>query len=162
MIRLMAGAGFRLAGPFAGWRSAPVTARALVVMIAATSCASAIAEHNRMGLGPELIYVPRLLAAGHLWRLITSLFVETSPLSLLFTTMLVFGFSRDLLARWSGATITAVFLSLGAAGNLAAFVAGQFYPPILELPYNGSWSVIAGLSIIWADRYPDRQLMFYF
>ena len=138
----------------------PVTVGALIVAIVGASLIGALGRGYGFLYGAALI--PELVWRGQLWRLVTWVFFETDPLSLLFGALTLYWFGRDLCHAWGARRFLTTFFGIAvAAAAVTSLVARFAWPPLMTgMPWTGSWPVITALIVAWAMIFPERQILF--
>jgi membrane associated rhomboid family serine protease len=103
---------------------------------------------------------PARIWRGELWRLVTWPLIESGPMSLVVTCMVIYKFGGELAVRWGDRRLrrfvaTVVVLAAAATCILAA-ITGQ-----LHVHRLGGWAVADVLVIAWARQFPDATLVLY-
>ncbi len=105
--------------------------------------------------------VPALVWQGQVWRLVTWLFFETDPLSLLFGGLTLYWFGRDLCQAWGSRRFLWTFFGIAiAAASVTCLIARLGWPALMGAVWTGSWPVLSALIVAWAMIFPDRQILF--
>jgi membrane associated rhomboid family serine protease len=120
----------------------------------------------RNGL-PMLAYVglaPAAVWQGEIWRLLTWSFFApgVGPLSLIFWSMMLLVFGRDLCDAWGWRRFVGVYVGMGVVAGLVTCLIALAWRELLGAIYMDSWPVIDALVIVWALLFPTRQIMFNF
>ena len=137
----------------------PSTVGALISAIVLASLLGALDRGSGIVGGATL--VPLLVWQGQLWRLVTWVFFETDPLSLLFGALTLYWFGRDLCFAWGSRRFLVTFFGIAVAAAAVTSVLARFaWPPLLVSGWTGSWPVISALIIAWAMIFPERQILF--
>ncbi|HSD85988.1 MAG TPA: rhomboid family intramembrane serine protease [Kofleriaceae bacterium] len=125
-----------------------------------TLVASIIAAVDRGFLSFWAALIPAKILRGELWRLVSWVFVEQGPTSLILTLVAVYKFGSELVDRWGDRRLLRfmleVVLAASAAMCLIAAVAGRTY-----VARCGGWAATDALVIAWARQFPDRGLRLY-
>lgn len=104
---------------------------------------------------------PDRVLRGEVWRLVTWAFVETSPMSLIFTCVAIFKFGGDLTVRWGDRRLRRFMFEIivGAAviTTLLAFIA----PGTMHISRSAGWAIGDALCIAWARQYPTAIIRVY-
>ena len=140
----------------------PTLIAVLIGLTIVVSIGSALAMHAGFPIGAWLVHSGERVWAGQLWRLVTWIFVESDPISLLFGVLCIWWFCPDLHAIFGWKRFLLVYLGLGIAGAATACLVGKLWPPALDAVHTGNWAVIDALIIMWALRFPDREIQLYF
>lgn len=138
----------------------PPTVGGLISAIVAASLLGALGRGY--GLVEAAALVPGLVWQGQLWRLVTWVFFETDPLSLLFGGMTLYFFGRDLCYAWGPRRFIATFFGVSVAAAGATTLAAQWWPALMGYPWSGSWPALLALTVAWAMIFPERQILLMF
>ncbi len=137
----------------------PSTVGGLISAIVAASLLGAVGRSY--GVVDEAALVPALVWRGQAWRLVTWVFFETDPLSLLFGVLTLYWFGKDLCYAWGARRFVATFFGFSVVAALATCLVGRFlWPPVYVSAWTGSWAVLSALIIAWAMIFPERQILF--
>ena len=130
-------------------------------LISAIVLASLIGALGRgYGLVSAAALVPGEVWSGQVWRLVTWVFFEGDPLSLLFGGLTLYWFGRDLCFAWGARRFLVTFFGIAIASAVVTCVLGRFWPVLLGTVWTGSWAVISALIVAWAMIFPERQILF--
>jgi membrane associated rhomboid family serine protease len=141
----------------------PAVIGALIAITLVTSLVGAIGERNGLPLVRLGILSPERVLHGEVWRLVTWVFFELHPYSLIFACLMLYWFGRDLAHKWGPARFLAVYFGFAAGVALATCLIGRFFWEEAYLSaYAGSWPMQEALIIAWALAFPDRQINLYF
>ncbi|HET6438659.1 MAG TPA: rhomboid family intramembrane serine protease [Anaeromyxobacter sp.] len=101
------------------------------------------------------------LASGQLWRLLTWPLVQADPTALIFGGLTLYFFGPPLAYDWGERRFlsTVLLLTLGAA-LITLGVSWVLQVPFID--YYGIWPLVDGIVLLWALRYPDQQILFFF
>jgi len=110
------------------------------------------------GLGALL---PLPVQEGELWRLVTWTFLSASPLELIFTTLMLVWFGRDLAWAWGTRRLLLTWLGFGVASGAAVVLLSLVDPPMARAAFAGPSAVMAALIVAWGLLYPERHLSFW-
>jgi membrane associated rhomboid family serine protease len=136
----------------------PPTVGGLITAVVVASLVGALGR--AYGLADVAALVPALVWQGQVWRLVTWVFFEGDPLSLLFGGLTLFWFGRDLCFAWGARRFLVTFFAIAVAAALATTLLGLAWPPLLRGYWTGSWPVISALIVAWAMIFPERQILF--
>jgi membrane associated rhomboid family serine protease len=137
----------------------PPTVGALISAIVVASLVGALARGS--GILEFAALVPLLVWQGQLWRLVTWVFFETDPFSLLFGGLTLYWFGRDLCFAWGPRRFLVTFFGIALGSAAVTCLLGQLaWPALLQSGWTGSWPVISALIVAWAMIFPERQLLF--
>ena len=145
-----------------GGRMPPLVG-ALIAATVLLSIVGAVGARYGLPLYSYLGLVPQAVFEGQLWRLLTWVFIEGDPVSLVFGCLMLYWFGRDLAASWGERWFAAAFFGGAAAvGVLVLLATRLFWPELVMAPHVGNTPVMAGLVIVWALAFPERQIRLYF
>jgi membrane associated rhomboid family serine protease len=99
---------------------------------------------------------PGLIWRGQLWRLVTWVFVERSPLQLVLACAAIYKFGGELTTFWGERRLARYMLEVILAAAAITSVLAIVIPPLAELHRAGTWAVDDALVIAWARQFPDR------
>ncbi len=136
----------------------PPTVGSLISAIVAASLVGALGRG--LGLVQLAALVPGLVWRGQLWRLVTWVFFETDPLSLLFGGLTLYWFGRDLCFAWGPRRFLLTFFGIAVGAALATSLVARLSPDMMGAQWTGSWAVITALIVAWSIIFPDRQILF--
>jgi membrane associated rhomboid family serine protease len=141
----------------------PAVVGALIATTLFCSIVGVIGARNGLPLIRLGILQPELVFRGEVWRLVTWVFFELQPISLIFACLMLYWFGRDLAQRWGAMRFLAVWFGFAAGVALATCLIGKFlWSEVYASSYAGSWPMQEALIIAWALLFPDRQIMLYF
>jgi membrane associated rhomboid family serine protease len=131
-------------------------------LISATVVASLLGALGRgYGLLDAAVLVPRRVWQGEVWRLVTWVFFETSPFSLLFGALTLFWFGRDLCYAWGPRRFLTTFFGISfAAALVTSLLALLVLPALLAQAWTGLWAALLAMIVAWAMIFPERQMLF--
>ena len=136
----------------------PPTVGGLIVAIVVASLVGALGRG--FGLAEAAALVPALVLHLQVWRLVTWVFFEGDPLSLLFGGLTLYWFGRDLCFAWGARRFLFTFFGIAVAAGVATTALGLVWQPLLRGYWTGSWPVISALIVAWAIIFPERQILF--
>ena len=139
-----------------GFLPAPVA-----LLIAATLVSSILAAQLAT-FRPATVLVPAFVLAGELWRLVSYAFIIRDPLGLIFASLTLYWFGRDLVRVWGPLRFLGAYLSLAAAAAAITCVAALAFRRLLAVEFTGAWPAVSALIIAWACVFPSRTMMFNF
>ena len=105
---------------------------------------------------------PALVFGGQLWRAVTWVFFEQSPLGLIFAALAIYWFGNDLVRIWGPVRFLATYVGLAAAAAGVTCAVSLFWPTLQSYGYYGAWPVVSALIIAWACAFPTRNILVYF
>jgi membrane associated rhomboid family serine protease len=114
------------------------------------------------GLATWGAFVPALVLRGQLWRLVTWVFFERDPISLLFGALMLYWFGRDLCWAWGPRRFLGTYLALAAGSAVATTALALAVPQLAGGAWAGAWAVLSALIVAWAMLFPERQILLMF
>ncbi len=95
-----------------------------------------------------------------LWRLATYALFEGQPINLVFALLMIYSFGPALVYDQGERRflVNTVVVTLGAA--LVTLLLGAVLG--VEVGYVGIWPLVTSLTLIWALRYPEQQILLMF
>lgn len=136
----------------------------VVVLIAAvfvTSLVAALDARAGGALYDHLALVPMHVWRGQVWRLVTWVLVERSPVSLLFAAIALYRFGGDLVLAWGqgrfGRFVAAIVLIAGVGTAVLALPLG----PAWWFPHLGGTALADAVVIAWALQFPEARIRVY-
>lgn len=130
---------------------------AVLLLIAITVAASL----SWRWLAPIGILVPRLFWSGQVWRMVSWVFFELSPMQLVIQCLMLYWFGRDLEEEWGSRKLVGVYLGFAAGAGAVTCLAALISPTVMSLPYFGGWALTEALTIAWATLNPHREVFLY-
>ncbi|MBS1110465.1 MAG: Rhomboid family protein, partial [Anaeromyxobacteraceae bacterium] len=154
---------FRRAGnPLAFGGRVPAVVGGLIVATVVVSLAGAVAEQMGFPLRSLLVLRPSAVWGGEVWRLVTWILVEESPLNLLFGGLVLFWFGRDLVDAWGERRFLLTYFGVPAAAAVLASLLALAWPQLDVHGYAGFWVALDALVIAWGLNHPFRQILLFF
>jgi membrane associated rhomboid family serine protease len=138
---------------------------ALGLLLALTGVASllgAVGAQTGLPLFDLSVLQPGLVWRGEVWRLLTWVLVEASPLNLIFALLMLYWFGRDLCFALGPRRFLLVYAGAALAMGAATTLLARVWPALLGTPYFGLWAVMDVLIVAWALIFPKRQMLFWF
>lgn len=111
---------------------------------------------ERTALSPESVW------QGEVWRLLTWAFVESDPLGLLFSCLLLYWFGSDLVELWGSARLVRVYLGIALCAAAGTCLLGYLDGDVMRATYLGSWPLAAAMTVAWGLYFPDRHVRIFF
>jgi membrane associated rhomboid family serine protease len=110
------------------------------------------------------ILVPQNVWAGEAWRLLTWVFFEMHPVSLVFACLMLGWLGPDLCQAWGARRLVASYLGCAVAAGVLTSLLALLLPwaGLLGMPYASAWAAIEPVVIAWAWLYPERRILIYF
>lgn len=141
----------------------PVPIAVLMGLTIVVSIAGAICERNGIPLVRLGILLPPLVWKGEVWRLVTWVFYEMHPISLVFACFMLYWFGRDLCDRWGPRKFLAIYFGFAALTAGLTVLIGKFvWDEVWVISHVGNWPISVGLMVAWASLFPDRQMNTFF
>lgn len=106
--------------------------------------------------------VPGLVLSGEVWRLLTWVFFEREPISLIFACLTLWWFGRDLSHAWGDWRFFFVFFGFAIAVGGAVSLLAIPWVGLRPYAYLSSWPLAQAIVIAWAVQFPYRQILVYF
>ena len=107
-----------------------------------------------------LVLSPHQLISGHVFQLFSFIFMELSPISLIFNVLIIVMIGQDLSLRWGTKIYTFFILSSVIGAAILALVLSMIYAPFMSMKLYGLNGVSSALLLAYAIIFPDRQLSF--
>jgi len=141
----------------------PAVTAGLIALTLGVSVVGALGDQLGTAFRNRFLLEPLRVWQGELWRLLTWVFVEVHPLSLIFGCLVLWIFGSDLSYTWGPRRFLAIYCGFAvAAGGLTCVIARLAWPTLLAVPYLSMWPVVEALIIAWATLHPHRQIFVYF
>src|SRR5262245_10931542 len=141
----------------------PAVTAGLIALTLGVTIAGALGDQLGPSFRGHLLLLPERVWDGELWRLLSWVFVELHPLSLIFGCLALWLFGSDLNYSWGPRRFLAVYAGFAvASGALTCVIARLLWPTLMGIPYFRMWPVVEALIIAWATLNPNRQILLYF
>ena len=137
---------------------APSWSNAIYRWIAVTLALSVIAWLDGGFLAHWLALAPARIWRGEIWRLVTWVFVEDSPMSVAITCIAIYRFGGELAPRWGTRRLQRFMLELVLVVGVATALVGLAFHDVWRLHRLGGWVVSDVLIIAWARQFPTATL----
>ncbi len=135
----------------------------ILILIVLTAVASIVGANWHPLLEYGILSGPAVFEKFQAWRLVTWVFFELHPISLLFACLMLYWFGRDLCSTWGYTKFLAVYFGFAAAVGLATVLFGRFiWNQVYMFPHLGSWPLSEALIIAYASLFPERTINIYF
>jgi membrane associated rhomboid family serine protease len=139
----------------------PRAVRWLIAATALISIATVVSARNGAPILSEgLLVVPQVFR-GQVWRLVTWVFYEMSPLALVFDCLTLYWFGSDLARTLGRRAFLISYFGLAALAAAVTCLVGRVWPPVAEVAHGGSWPVLCGLIVAWGTMFSERPLRFW-
>ena len=127
--------------------------------IALVLAASILATLDSGQFASWLALVPSRILRGELWRLVTWPLIESGPINVAVTCIVIYKLGGDLAVRWGDRRLlrflVAVVLAAGIGTSVLALI---FRSHVFIL---GGWALDNALMIAWARQFPHSPLRLY-
>ena len=142
----------------------PVVVGGLIGATVLLSVLAAVGRFAGVSLAGETMLLPALVWSGQVWRLVTWVFIDVSPLSLFFTCLVLWWLGRDLVGVWGARGFLRVYLGLAVAAAVLTVVIARALLGARGMmwSYYSAWPVVEAMIIAWALYFPHRQILVYF
>ncbi|HKC14071.1 MAG TPA: rhomboid family intramembrane serine protease [Vicinamibacteria bacterium] len=141
----------------------PVVVALLIGLTFGGSILGAVSVRSGLPLLHGAALFPDRVLAGEVWRLLTWVFFETDPLSLIFACLGLWWFGRDLTGAWGPVRFLAVYVGLAVAtAGVTCLLALLLSPGLAGLVAVGPWALVTALIVAWALLYPHQDVLVYF
>lgn len=138
----------------------PMASLVLIVLVVAGSALLALT--TRLG-APSLSLAtlsPALVLRGEVWRVFTWAFFEADGQNLIFGSLMLGIFGRDLAALWGGPRYLMICAGIGAGAGLLTSFVGLFWEDVYRTQYLSIWPLADALIVAWALLFPSRTILF--
>jgi membrane associated rhomboid family serine protease len=137
----------------------PRVIAALIAVVAICSIAAAVGARNGAAfLAEGGVLVGARVWHGEIWRLVTWVLFELSPIGLLFACLTLYWFGRDLVYAWGEKRFLAFYFGVAAAAGAVTCLVGLVWPVVAVFPYAGSWAALDGMLVAWGLMNAKREL----
>ncbi|HEY4176204.1 MAG TPA: rhomboid family intramembrane serine protease [Kofleriaceae bacterium] len=127
-----------------------------------TIAASVVAMVDGGWLASWASLAPERICHGQIWRLVTWIFIERSPLALVFTCVSLYKFGGELAYRWGDRRLRRFALLLIIAGGIIATLGGFVSDYAWSMQRCGGWIVGDLIVIAWARQFPMATVTLYY
>jgi hypothetical protein len=129
--------------------------------IAATLAASIVAAVDAGWLASWAAFAPSRIWRGELWRLVTWIVLEPSPIGLAITCLCIYKFGGDLAVRWGERRLRRFMIEVLGGSAIAAALIALISRDAWSVYAGGGWAVRDALVIAWARQFPNSPLSLY-
>lgn len=141
-------------------QSMPMASLVLIVFVVAGSAFLALSSRLGLpGLGLATLS-PYLVVRGQIWRGLTWAFFEFDGQNLVFGSLMLGVFGRDLAARWGGARYLLVCGGVAVAAGFLTCLTGLVWGSVYRSQYLSIWPLADALIVAWALLFPTRTILF--
>jgi membrane associated rhomboid family serine protease len=134
----------------------------LIALTLAASLTAAIGSRHGISLSEWAGLEPARVWRGELWRLVTWVFIEPHPISLLFACLLLYWFGRDLAQAWGAPRFVSVYLGITLIASIVTCLLARLDPDIMSHQYLSNWPLAEAMAVGWGLLYPERRILVYF
>lgn len=134
----------------------------VIAVTAAVSLLVAFGDRHAGSLFELVALVPAAVWRGQVWRLVTWVAVEPSPMSLIFACLFLYWFGGDLARGWGSRRFLLVYSGIAIAAATITCIVARLDPAVLDGVYLGGWATGCALSVAWGLTYPDRVIRIWF
>ncbi len=135
----------------------------LVLLITiVSSLAVAFGQRHALELYALVPLVPGKVLIGEIWRVVTWVWIEPSPLSLVIRCLMLYWFGRDLTAIWGSRRFFAIYFGTVLFAGGVTVLLSLLDADIRAQAYVGSVALDAALTIAWGLNFPNRVIRIYF
>lgn len=138
----------------------PMAALLLIGIVVLGSAALALV--SRLGV-PALslsALSPFLVVRGQLWRAATWAFFDPDGQNLIFGSLMLGIFGRDLAALWGGARYLLICVGVATVAGLLTTLTGLVWDDVYQNQYLSIWPLADALIVAWAMLFPNRTILF--
>lgn len=136
---------------------------ASLVLVAFVVLGSALlAFLDRMGI-PSLrlaVLSPAAALGGEVWRIFAWGLFEADGQNLVFGTLMLAIFGRDLAGLWGGSRYLTISAAIVAIAGLLTTLLGLVWGDVLRNQYLSIWPLADALIVAWALLFPNRTILF--
>jgi len=134
----------------------------LIVFAVVGSALLAFGQRMGAGVAGLAALVPSIVLHGQVWRLLTWAFFEFDGQNLVFASLMLGVFGRDLAAMWGGRRYLMVCAGIAFGAGLATTILGLVWREVSFTQYLSLWPLTDALIIAWSLLFPTRTILFMF
>jgi membrane associated rhomboid family serine protease len=134
----------------------------LMSLTVVLSLVSAFGDRHAGPVFAFLALCPALVWAGQLWRLVTWVFVEPSPLGLIFGCLSLYWFGAPLAKVWGSRRFFTVVAGVMLGTAVGTCLVGLLDGAVAGATYLGGWALTTALVVAWGLWFPDQVVRIYF
>ena len=154
---------YRRAGnPFDFGGRVPAAVGGLLVATVAVSLTGALGDQLGFPLRGLLVLQPAAVWRGEVWRLVTWVLLEDSPLNLLFGGLVLYWFGRDLCEAWGERGFLVSYFAFPAVAGVLTALLSLAVPVLDAYRLAGFWVALNALVVSWGLLHPFRQILLFF
>ena len=106
-------------------------------------------------------FAPGRIWHGELWRLLTWVFVERSPMCLILTCVCIYQFGGGLAPRWGERRLRRFLVEILGGAAVVATLLAWTSDDLWSLQRVGGWAVCDAIVIAWGRQYPAAIVRLY-
>lgn len=129
--------------------------------IVLTLAASVVAMVDGGTLARWASFAPERIFHGQIWRLVTWVFIERSPMALVFTCVSLYKFGGELAVRWGDRRLRRFALQLIIVGSVAGVLGALLSHHVWLMQRCGGWIIGDLVVIAWARQFPTATVSLY-
>ncbi len=138
----------------------PMASLVLIVFVVFGSALLAFAERFGVPALSLALLSPALAVQGQIWRLVTWAFFEADGQNLVFGSLMLGVFGRDLAALWGGPRYLVVCLGVAVGTGILTSLLGLVWADVGRARYLSIWPLADALIVAWALLFPNRTILF--
>jgi membrane associated rhomboid family serine protease len=127
----------------------PTAVGGIIVATVVVSLVAAVGGRSGLGLQQVLLLDTGAVWQGEVWRLITWVLVEDSPLNLLFGGLVLFWFGRDLVEAWGERRFLLTYFAVPAVAGVLTSLLALPWPGLDAYRFAGFWVALEALVVAW-------------
>jgi membrane associated rhomboid family serine protease len=143
-------------------QSLPMASLVLIVLVVLGSASLAFTARTGLPFLRLALLSPALVMRGEVWRLLTWAFFEADGQNLVFGSLMLAIFGRDLAALWGGARYLLVCAGVSIGAGLLTTLVGLAWADVQGSQYLSIWALADALIVAWALLFPNRTILFMF
>lgn len=152
----------RAGNPLSFGGRVPAAVGGLIVATVVVSLVAAVGGRSGLGLHQLLLLDTGALWQGEVWRLVTWVLVEDSPLNLLFGGLMLYWFGRDLVEAWGERRFLVTYFAIPVVAGILAALLALAWPGLGAYRFTGFWVALGALVVAWGLLHPFRQILLFF
>jgi membrane associated rhomboid family serine protease len=152
----------RAGNPLSFGGRVPAAVGGLIVATVVVSLVAAVGGRSGLGLHQFLLLDTGAVWQGEVWRLVTWVLVEDSPLNLLFGGLMLHWFGRDLAEAWGERRFLVTYFAIPAVAGVLAALLALAWPGLGAYRFTGFWVALGALVVAWGLLHPFRQILLFF
>lgn len=103
---------------------------------------------------------PVLVLGGQIWRVVTWGFFENDGQNLVFGSLMLAVFGRDLAGLWGGVRYLVICALIVAGAGFLTTLLGLAWRDVHSAQYLSIWPLADALIVAWALLFPNRTILF--